>query len=116
MSAVTCILTPLFSQAYRETHEEVWLEYAVSCFLQGIKFGIPNSRSHLPRVLYLLSFDTTKSKGKKFCTYNCSKEFGARLFILQSGARSGITLSVLCKREGMSDRDGHTARLHNKDT
>ncbi|KAL8472429.1 hypothetical protein ACS0TY_029584 [Phlomoides rotata] len=44
--------------AYRETHEEVWLEYAVSCFLQGVKFGIPNSRSHLARVLYLLSFDT----------------------------------------------------------
>ncbi|KAG6397579.1 hypothetical protein SASPL_143748 [Salvia splendens] len=44
--------------AYRETHEEVWLEYAVSCFLQAIKFGIPNSRSHLARVLYLLSFDT----------------------------------------------------------
>ncbi|KAL3525275.1 hypothetical protein ACH5RR_013647 [Cinchona calisaya] len=44
--------------AYKETHEEMWLEYAVSCFLQGIKFGIPNSRSHLARVLYLLSFDT----------------------------------------------------------
>lgn len=47
-----------YFQAYRETHEEVWLEYAVSCFLQAIKFGIPNSRSHLARVLYLLSFDT----------------------------------------------------------
>ncbi|KAM6591803.1 hypothetical protein CsatA_014408 [Cannabis sativa] len=44
--------------AYKETHEEIWLEYAVSCFLQGIKFGISNSRSHLARVLYLLSFDT----------------------------------------------------------
>lgn len=44
--------------AYKETHEEMWLEYAASCFLQGIKFGIPNSRSHLARVLYLLSFDT----------------------------------------------------------
>lgn len=44
--------------AYKETHEEMWLEYAVSCFLQAIKFGISNSRSHLARVLYLLSFDT----------------------------------------------------------
>jgi hypothetical protein len=26
----------------------------VSCFLEGIKFGIPNSRSHLARVLYYL--------------------------------------------------------------
>ena len=33
------------------------MEYAVSCFLQGIKFGISNSRNHLARVLYLLSFD-----------------------------------------------------------
>ncbi|GJS29218.1 transformation/transcription domain-associated protein-like protein isoform X2 [Tanacetum coccineum] len=44
--------------AFKETHDEIWLEYTVSCFLQGIKFGIPNSRSHLARVLYLLSFDT----------------------------------------------------------
>ncbi|KAK4773935.1 hypothetical protein SAY87_028954 [Trapa incisa] len=44
--------------AYKETHDEIWLEYAVSCFLQGIRFGVPNSRSHLARVLYLLSFDT----------------------------------------------------------
>lgn len=46
-------------QAYRDRQEEeIWLEYAVSCFLQGIKFGVSNSRSHLARVLYLLSFDT----------------------------------------------------------
>ncbi|CAN0918697.1 Transcription-associated protein 1 [Linum grandiflorum] len=44
--------------AYKETHDEIWLEYAVSCFLQGIKFGVSNSRSHLARVLHLLSFDT----------------------------------------------------------
>ncbi|KGN48912.1 transformation/transcription domain-associated protein [Cucumis sativus] len=43
--------------AYKESHDEAWLEYAVSCFLQGIKFGISNSRNHLARVLYLLSFD-----------------------------------------------------------
>ncbi|XP_072974683.1 uncharacterized protein [Typha angustifolia] len=43
---------------YKETHEEVWLEYAVSCFFQGIKYGVSNSRSHLARILYLLSFDT----------------------------------------------------------
>ncbi|KAL6498032.1 hypothetical protein OROGR_028429 [Orobanche gracilis] len=56
--------------AYRETHEEVWLEYAVSCFLQGIKFGIPNSRSHLARVLYLLSFDTPNEPvGRAFDKY-----------------------------------------------
>ncbi|GJT18904.1 transformation/transcription domain-associated protein-like protein isoform X2 [Tanacetum coccineum] len=43
--------------AFKETHDEIWLEYTVNCFLQGIKFGIPNSRSHLA-VLYLISFDT----------------------------------------------------------
>lgn len=56
--------------AYKETNEEIWLEYAVSCFLQGIKFGISNSRSHLARVLYLLSFDTpNESVGKAFDKY-----------------------------------------------
>lgn len=56
--------------AYRETHEEIWLEYAVSCFLQGIKFGIPNARSHLARVLYLLSFDTpSEPVGRAFDKY-----------------------------------------------
>ncbi|XP_057469291.1 transcription-associated protein 1-like [Actinidia eriantha] len=56
--------------AYKETHEEIWLEYAVSCFLQGIKFGIPNSRSHLARVLYLLSFDTPNEPvGRAFDKY-----------------------------------------------
>ncbi|XP_010526797.1 PREDICTED: transformation/transcription domain-associated protein-like [Tarenaya hassleriana] len=44
--------------AYQETQDEIWLEYAVSCFLQGIRFGVSNSRSHMARVLYLLSFDT----------------------------------------------------------
>ncbi|GKC40879.1 transformation/transcription domain-associated protein-like protein isoform X2 [Tanacetum coccineum] len=44
--------------AFKETHDEIWLEYTVNCFLQGIKFGIPNSRSHLACVLYLISFDT----------------------------------------------------------
>ncbi|KAG2376186.1 uncharacterized protein HKW66_Vig0156600 [Vigna angularis] len=56
--------------AYRETHEEIWLEYAVSCFLQGIKFGVSNSRSHLARVLYLLSFDTSNEPvGRAFDKY-----------------------------------------------
>ncbi|XP_051127175.1 transcription-associated protein 1-like isoform X2 [Andrographis paniculata] len=56
--------------AYRETHEEIWLEYAVSCFLQGVKFGIPNARSHLARVLYLLSFDTPNEPvGRAFDKY-----------------------------------------------
>ncbi|CAN4078750.1 unnamed protein product [Withania somnifera] len=56
--------------AYKETHEEIWLEYAVSCFLQGIRFGIPNSRSHLARVLYLLSFDTPNEPvGRAFDKY-----------------------------------------------
>nr|KYP66863.1 Transformation/transcription domain-associated protein [Cajanus cajan] len=56
--------------AYRETHEEIWLEYAVSCFLQGIKFGVSNSRSHLARVLYLLSFDTPNEPvGRAFDKY-----------------------------------------------
>ncbi|XLR64513.1 hypothetical protein S83_015185 [Arachis hypogaea] len=53
--------------AYRETHDEIWLEYAVSCFLQGVKFGVSNSRSHLARVLYLLSFDTANEPvGRSF--------------------------------------------------
>ncbi|CAL5373324.1 unnamed protein product [Camellia sinensis] len=56
--------------AYKETHDEIWLEYAVSCFLQGIKFGIPNGRSHLARVLYLLSFDTPNEPvGRAFDKY-----------------------------------------------
>lgn len=56
--------------AYKETHDEIWLEYAVSCFLQGIKFGIPNSRSYLARVLYLLSFDTpNEPAGRAFDKY-----------------------------------------------
>ncbi|XP_048334555.2 uncharacterized protein LOC107424364 isoform X2 [Ziziphus jujuba] len=56
--------------AYKETHEEIWLEYAVSCFLQGIKFGISNSRSHMARVLYLLSFDTpSEHVGRAFDKY-----------------------------------------------
>lgn len=56
--------------AYKETHDEIWLEYAVSCFLQGIKFGIPNSRSYLARVLYLLSFDTSNEPaGRAFDKY-----------------------------------------------
>ncbi|ONM60151.1 Phosphatidylinositol 3- and 4-kinase family protein with FAT domain [Zea mays] len=42
---------------FKETKDEVWLEYAVSCFFQGIKYGVSNSRSHLARILYLLSFD-----------------------------------------------------------
>ncbi|WJX55825.1 non-specific serine/threonine protein kinase [Trifolium repens] len=56
--------------AYKETHEEFWLEYAVSCFLQGIKFGASNSRSHLAPVLYLLSFDTPNEPvGRAFDKY-----------------------------------------------
>ncbi|KNA06133.1 hypothetical protein SOVF_183880 [Spinacia oleracea] len=56
--------------AYKETHDEIWLEYAVSCFLQGIKFGIPNSRSYMARVLYLLSFDTpNEPAGRAFDKY-----------------------------------------------
>ncbi|WVZ66880.1 hypothetical protein U9M48_016041 [Paspalum notatum var. saurae] len=43
---------------FKDTNDEVWLEYAVSCFFQGIKYGVSNSRSHLARILYLLSFDT----------------------------------------------------------
>ncbi|VFQ99863.1 unnamed protein product [Cuscuta campestris] len=55
---------------YKDAHEEIWLEYAVSCFLQGIKFGSPNSRSHLARVLYLLSFDTSSEPvGRAFDKY-----------------------------------------------
>ncbi|CAH9105798.1 unnamed protein product [Cuscuta europaea] len=56
--------------AYKDAHEEIWLEYAVSCFLQGIKFGSPNSRSHLARVLYLLSFDfANEPVGRAFDKY-----------------------------------------------
>ncbi|KAI4327728.1 hypothetical protein L6164_020154 [Bauhinia variegata] len=56
--------------AYKDTHEEVWLEYAVCCFMQGIKLGVSNSRSHLARVLYLLSFDTpSEPVGRAFDKY-----------------------------------------------
>lgn len=56
--------------AYKETHDEIWLEYAVSCFLQGIRFGVSNSRSHLARVLFLLSFDTANEPvGRAFDKY-----------------------------------------------
>ncbi|KAJ9172678.1 hypothetical protein P3X46_015891 [Hevea brasiliensis] len=56
--------------AFKETHDEIWLEYAVSCFLQGIKYGVSNSRSHLARVLYLLSFDTPNEPvGRAFDKY-----------------------------------------------
>ncbi|XP_042382892.1 transcription-associated protein 1-like [Zingiber officinale] len=55
---------------YKETHDELWLEYAVSCFFQGIRYGVSNSRSHLARVLYLLSFDTpNESVGKVLDKY-----------------------------------------------
>ncbi|XP_031475658.1 uncharacterized protein LOC116247605 isoform X2 [Nymphaea colorata] len=55
---------------YKETRDEMWLEYAVSCFLQGIKYGVSNSRSHLARVLYLLSFDTpNEAVGRAFDKY-----------------------------------------------
>ncbi|KAA3457545.1 transformation/transcription domain-associated protein-like [Gossypium australe] len=56
--------------AYKDGHDEIWLEYAVSCFLQGIKFGVSNSRSHLARVLFLLSFDTpSEPVGRSFDKY-----------------------------------------------
>ncbi|XVE82488.1 hypothetical protein DITRI_Ditri16bG0008800 [Diplodiscus trichospermus] len=56
--------------AYKDSHDEIWLEYAVCCFLQGIRFGVSNSRSHLARVLYLLSFDTpTEPVGRSFDKY-----------------------------------------------
>ncbi|KAI0530691.1 hypothetical protein KFK09_000238 [Dendrobium nobile] len=55
---------------YKETHDEMWLEYAVSCFFQGIKYGVSNSRSHLARILYHLSFDTTNEPvGRAFDKY-----------------------------------------------
>ncbi|KAK3007679.1 hypothetical protein RJ639_014816 [Escallonia herrerae] len=67
---IALISNLILFQAYKETHDEIWLEYAVSCFLQGIKFGIPNSRSHLARVLYLLSFDTPNEPvGRAFDKY-----------------------------------------------
>lgn len=60
----------LILQAYKDSNEEIWLEYAVSCFLQGIKLGVSNSRSHLARVLYLLSFDTpNEAVGRAFDKY-----------------------------------------------
>ncbi|KAM1426046.1 hypothetical protein TB2_017954 [Malus domestica] len=56
--------------AYRERNDETWLEYAVCCFLQAIKFGISNSRNHLAHVLYLLSFDTPNEHvGRSFDKY-----------------------------------------------
>ncbi|XP_042509195.1 transformation/transcription domain-associated protein-like [Macadamia integrifolia] len=64
------LLIVYLSQVYKETQEEIWLEYAVSCFLQGIKYGVSNSRSHLAHVLYLLSFDTSNEPvGRAFDKY-----------------------------------------------
>ncbi|KAK8962950.1 hypothetical protein KSP40_PGU020559 [Platanthera guangdongensis] len=55
---------------FKETHDDTWLEYAVSCFFQGIKYGVSNSRSHLARILYHLSFDTANEPvGKAFDKY-----------------------------------------------
>jgi transformation/transcription domain-associated protein len=61
---------PCLLQVYKETGEELWLEYAVSCFLQGIKYGSKHGRNHLARVLYLLSFDNqTGAVTKAFDKY-----------------------------------------------
>lgn len=60
----------IYWQVYKETQDEMWLEYAVSCFFQGIKYGVSNSRSHLARILYHLSFDTSnESVGRAFDKY-----------------------------------------------
>nr|GEX23500.1 transformation/transcription domain-associated protein isoform X2 [Tanacetum cinerariifolium] len=55
--------------AFKETHDEIWLEYTMNCFLQGIKFGIPTSRSHLARVQYLISSDTPNEPVALFAAY-----------------------------------------------
>ena len=55
---------------YKETNEEISLEYTVSCFLQGIRYGVSNARGYVARVLYLLSFDTqNEPAGKAFDKY-----------------------------------------------
>lgn len=42
----------------------------MSCFLQGIKYGIKHGHNHLARVLYLLSFDNqTGAVSKAFDKY-----------------------------------------------
>ncbi|KAJ7563398.1 hypothetical protein O6H91_03G108600 [Diphasiastrum complanatum] len=57
-------------QVYKESGEDLWLEYAVSCFLQGIKYGSTYGKSYLARVLYLLSFDNQNGTvGKAFDKY-----------------------------------------------
>lgn len=69
-SPVHAFLQSPCNQVYKETGEEIWLEYAVSCFLQGIKYGSSHGRSHLARVLYLLSFDNQNGTvGKAFDKY-----------------------------------------------
>eukprot|EP00958_Prasinococcus_capsulatus_P028071 scaffold6247_cov416-Prasinococcus_capsulatus_cf.AAC.17 len=42
---------------YTESNDPLFLEYAVSCYLQGIKYGNASGRSKLARVWSLLSFD-----------------------------------------------------------
>lgn len=49
-------------QVYKETGEQLWLEYSVSCLLQGIKCGNASGRSNLARILYLLSFDNQEGR------------------------------------------------------
>ncbi|KAJ7564762.1 hypothetical protein O6H91_02G032300 [Diphasiastrum complanatum] len=57
-------------QVYKESGKDLWLEYAVSCFLQGIKYGGAYGKSYLARVLYLLSFDNQNGTvGKAFDKY-----------------------------------------------
>ena len=38
-------------------HPQQYLEYAVYCYLQGVRLGNAAARAAIPRILYLLSFD-----------------------------------------------------------
>jgi hypothetical protein len=52
-------LPPLPAQAAAgpSAQAQQWLEYAASCYLQGIKLGSAAARNLLPRLLYLLAFE-----------------------------------------------------------
>eukprot|EP00898_Chlorokybus_atmophyticus_P003741 jgi/Chlat1/4368/Chrsp29S04524 len=44
-------------EVFQSTNEQVWLEYAVSCYLRSLACSSPTGIRYIPRVLYLLSFE-----------------------------------------------------------
>eukprot|EP00897_Mesotaenium_endlicherianum_P005503 jgi/Mesen1/4981/ME000248S04265 len=67
-------------RVYKETGEQAWLEFAVACLLQGVRYGSSQGRNYLARVLYLLSFDNGKGTvGRAFDKHTPHVPFGVWL-------------------------------------